>query len=215
MCWNKEVSMTTFIITIMAAVFLFIRNDNNDRWIAIFAATVGLMQLAEYFMWSDQTCGKINKYASIFALIVLLLEPLVNIGCGLYYSDSKVFFKYLLIAYIIFVCYIYTACVRNKEIKLCGTSMCDMPQGNSFFGRKLCNLKWFFLDNFRKNKASMLWIIFLLLPFLMVKPISQGLALAAIGIGTIMVAYATSSSAFGSLWCWLAILLVLYKIVAK
>lgn len=48
-----------------------------------FLFVVKMIQLAETFMWIDYKCGNLNKFASIFALIILAIEPLTNMFGGI------------------------------------------------------------------------------------------------------------------------------------
>ncbi|AGF85566.1 hypothetical protein QJ854_gp216 [Moumouvirus goulette] len=214
MCWSKEISFITFVLAIIGVIYLYKRNNSNDRWIALFAGTIAMIQLAEYFMWSDQLCGKINRYASMFALFVLAMEPLMNIVGGLIFSDTsnKQMLKYLFIGYIIFICYLlFTR--PNESINWCGTSFCGNIGNriNGFAINKSCNLKWLFLDKF-DEKTGLIWSLFLLIPFLAMKPTYLGIIFLALGIGTFYIANITNNAAHGSLWCWLAIIIIFTKI---
>ena len=216
MCWNKQVSLVTFIFAIIGIIYLWKRNAPNDRWIAVFAGTIALIQLAEFFMWSDLTCGKINKYASIFALLVLAAEPLMNMVGGIYFSNTpnKRILKYMLIAYLIFITFTYITQLHNKPRFLCGASMCGSSPNkpNAFLNDKSCNLKWFFMEGI-SAKLGIIWILFLLLPFLMMTPRFQGLIIFALGFFTLGLASVVNNAAIGSVWCWFSIGLILYKIL--
>ena len=216
MCWNKEISMATFILAIIGVVYLWKRDGANDRWIAIFAGTIALIQLAEFFMWSDLSCGKMNKYASIFALIVLAFEPLMNMIGGAYFSHTpnKRILKYMLVAYLLFIIFAYITQIHNKQLNFCATSICNKPNNlNGFLNDKMCNLKWFFMDNIN-NKIGIIWIMFLMIPFLTMTPKLQGIILFTLGFVTFGMAALTNNAAQGSLWCWFSIGLIFYKILA-
>ncbi|AVL94593.1 hypothetical protein ma207 [Moumouvirus australiensis] len=214
MCWSKEISFITFVFAMVGVIYLYKRNKPNDRWIALFAGTIAMIQFAEYFMWSDQTCGKINKYASILALFILVMEPLMNMVGGLLFSDTsnKQILKYLLIAYIIFI-FIILLNQSHKSINWCGTSLCgDIgDRTNGFTINKSCNLKWLFLDGF-DGMTGLIWSLFLILPFLAMKPTYLGIIFAVFGVGTFYMANITNNAAQGSLWCWFAIILIFSKI---
>uniref|UniRef100_A0A6C0LTG4 Uncharacterized protein n=1 Tax=viral metagenome TaxID=1070528 RepID=A0A6C0LTG4_9ZZZZ len=203
MCWNKEVSMLTFIIAITGCIYLYYRNNNNDRWVALFGGTIAMIQLAEYFMWSNQSCNDINKLASMLALLVLVLEPAMNMIGGMIfeksYSDRKIL-KVLLLSYIVYVIAIYLS-IKEKQIKWCGHK-----------SRESCHLRWDFLDIF-SSKWSILWVIFLMLPILTMNPKYQGIILFAIGLMTFILSKIHHTSVMGSMWCWYAILVIYAKII--
>lgn len=218
MCWNKQVSLVTFILAIFGSIYLYHRNGPNDRWVAIFAATVALIQLAEFFMWGDLACGSINKYASIFALLVLALEPLMNMIGGIYFSESpyKPILKYMLLAYIIFVIFYFFTQIYQKQTDWCGTSVC-LPDSNPLSGfvmKSGCNLEWYFLKN-KSNKLGIIWILFLMVPFLTMTPHYQGIILFTLGFVTFFLSRIINNDAAGSLWCWLSIMIIYAKILIK
>lgn len=215
MCWNKEVSIGTFILAMIGSYYLYKRNAPNDRWMAVFGATFGLIQLAEYFMWSDLGCGNMNKYASMFALLVLAAEPLSNMLGGIYFSETpnKQVLKYMLISYIIFIAYTYFTQIHNKTIDWCGTSQCP-PVSNplaGFYITKKCNLEWYFMKNMNP-KLMTIWIIFLMIPLLTMTPKMHGMILFTIGFITFLMAKMANTAAHGSLWCWLAVGVIYGKI---
>ncbi|QKF94702.1 hypothetical protein QKU48_gp1244 [Fadolivirus algeromassiliense] len=216
MCWNKEVSLTTFILAVLGVIYLFKRNGPNDRWIAVFAGTVAMIQLAEYFMWSDLDCGTMNRYASIFALVVLALEPLMNMAGGIYFSDTKYkdVLKYMAIAYLIYIIFYYYTKFHNKEVELCGTTPCE-PNNNplsGFFQDKVCNLQWHFLD-LKGNKLILIWVLFLILPFFFMDPPTHSIVFSVLSFLSLFMGAKTNISAIGSVWCWLAAILLFVKIL--
>jgi len=118
MCYNSTVSIITFSIMAISSIFLILRNYPNDRWIAIIFIVVGLMQFLEFLMWSDN-CGKINHYATVFAYILLILQP-VCLLVGGYFFGNFTFDKRKLLPVIIF----YTIFFGESFIKrMCNRSM--------------------------------------------------------------------------------------------
>ena len=223
MCWSKEISMVSFIIAIFGCIYLYIRNSPNDRWVALFAATVAMIQLAEFFMWSDPTCSNFNKYASMFALLILALEPLMGMLGGIYLSNSpnKNILKYMLLAYLIFIAFVYFTSFYNKNVIWCGTSSCSptaatlelirKTNNNILPNGKSCNLSWFFVNTIN-HKLVIIWILFLLIPFLTMTPMYQGILILIFGIVTYGVSYVSQSNIGGSMWCWFAIGLIFLKL---
>ena len=61
MCINETVSFGTFTVCTLSCIYLFKRNNMNDRWISILFAYLGTMQLLEYLMWRDQECNGLNQ----------------------------------------------------------------------------------------------------------------------------------------------------------
>ena len=221
MCWNKEISIITFVLAMFGAIYLYTRNGPNDRWIAVFGATIGMIQLAEYFMWLDPTCtniNNINKYASIFAVLILAAEPVMNMVGGIYFSNTpfKSILKWMLLAYIIFIIFAYSSQVHKRNINWCAKPGCA-PDSNIFAGfinSDKCNLEWYFTKNIN-TKIGIIWILFLVLPFLAMTPQTHGIILFTLGFMTLTISSLINRAASGSLWCWLAIGIIYGKILIR
>lgn len=84
MCYTKEESLKYFIIGSLLSTGLIVKGDKYDKHIGIAFIAVILMQLAEYLMWSDIECKGLNQKATIFAYLVLILQPLSILLAGLY-----------------------------------------------------------------------------------------------------------------------------------
>ena len=78
MCWNKEVSISSFIIISLLCYKLYIRNLPNDRMLAVFIMTYGSMQLFETIIWTgiDFKIPALNYVGSFLASIVLFTHAL-------------------------------------------------------------------------------------------------------------------------------------------
>jgi len=119
MCYNKETSLRTFLITLFSSIFLIYRNYENDRLLATIFIAVSLMQLAEYFMWIDQKCNMMNHYATKFALIVLCIQPLIFLLSTYYYGNLTINKRYILYLFVLVlilssIITIYTIIYPNK-----------------------------------------------------------------------------------------------------
>jgi len=94
MCWNKEVSLGSFIIISLVCIMLFKRNLPNDRLMAIFIMSYGSMQLAETIIWVGIEYNKpiINKIGTVLATLLLYLHPLgliLGIRYDNFYNNIK------------------------------------------------------------------------------------------------------------------------------
>jgi hypothetical protein len=218
MCWTKEVSMMTFILAIIGVIYLYKRNKENDRWVALFAGTVAMIQLAEYFMWSDQTTGQINKFASMFAMLILALEPMMGMLGGIYLSKqtNPNFLKIMLLSYVAFVFYIYFSFISNKKVNWYGLNNCNTvstvsnKSAGNLWGK--CHLRWFFLESI-PMKLGIIWVLFLMLPLITMTPKYQGIILFMVGFFTLIMSKMYYNTAAGSLWCWYAISIIYIKIL--
>lgn len=87
MCWNKEVSLNTFLFS--SFIFLLILYNNKytfykipefDRfWLRIFMAIVILIQLVEYFIWTNIDNIFYNKLFTNIALLIIFCQPITTI----------------------------------------------------------------------------------------------------------------------------------------
>src|SRR5271154_745689 len=208
MCWSSSVSLATFVLAILGVLYLFYRDAPNDRWMALFGGTVAMIQIAEYFMWLDQSCGTINNMASMFALLVVALEPLMGMIGGLNFSSqpNPNFLRIMLLSYIVFIAYVYFNHVHNQKIKWCGINNCYIDPNDG------CNLYWKFTENI-PTKIAIIWILFLMLPLLTMTPRYQGIILFLTGLITLVLSRTVHNAAAGSLWCWYAISIIYIKIL--
>ena len=78
MCWNKEVSLGSFILISVVSYFLYKRNLPNDRLMSIFIMAYGSMQLFETIIWVGIEFNKpiINKIGTMLASLLLYFHPL-------------------------------------------------------------------------------------------------------------------------------------------
>ena len=64
MCYNAPTSIIFFCIISVVIFYLWRRNQNNDRWFALFFMSVNLIQLGEFFIWEYLKNPKMNKFGT-------------------------------------------------------------------------------------------------------------------------------------------------------
>ena len=94
MCWNKEVSISTFALISVICYGLYKRNLPNDRVMALFVMTYGSIQLAETIIWVGLEYNKpiINKIGTVLATLLLYFHPLgllLGIKYDNFYNNIK------------------------------------------------------------------------------------------------------------------------------
>ena len=87
MCWNKEISLNTFIFSAGTLAFILYNNKYtqyripffDNKYVVLFFILVIIVQLIEYFLWvSINTKNKSkNEFWSIILFIVTILQPFV------------------------------------------------------------------------------------------------------------------------------------------
>ena len=87
MCWNKDVSLNTFLFSIFT-LFLIMYNNTytkykineiNNIFAYIFLLSFISMQLIEYFLWQNLNNNFYNKLLSFFAASLIFIQPIASI----------------------------------------------------------------------------------------------------------------------------------------
>jgi hypothetical protein len=76
---------------------------------------VGLMQFLEFLMWSDN-CGKINHYATVFAYILLLIQPVCLLAGGYFFGDLTFDRRKLLPVIIFYAIFFGIICIFSSNM---------------------------------------------------------------------------------------------------
>ena len=172
MCYNKEVSMTSFIIGGGLSTLLYTRGDKYDKHIASLFFFVTLIQLAEYFIWIDQDCGEINNFASNSISVILFFQAFVSVMGGYYFNTYDKLFSNKYLKYILLTSMVLYGIITFLDYRDCCTKETteghlewELPRGNvedySIFIR-------------------LLYYICLFLPWLLIKDTFKGRLLFAL-----------------------------------
>jgi hypothetical protein len=227
MCWNKEVSLITYIIVIVLVIILIRRNCGADRHLAIFSAAFVTIQLMEFFAWlsierQDRT---MNQLVTRLILIFLWAQPLINSYMalrGIKNGDKHaqlsrtILIVCVILFAVLFIVGTALALGKDKFETVKGphchliwrrTNSHTAPQSNDATPKK---------TGFMANTSilSALYIIGLCLPLLFIKPFKKGVVLVILGLGLLATARAFSSKEeVGSWWCWVAGIFTLAALV--
>jgi hypothetical protein len=74
MCFNKSVSLATYMIGVTGSLALYTYGYVPE---ALFYAWVVQMQLIEYFLWKNQICSDTNKNITKTGIFVNHMEPFI------------------------------------------------------------------------------------------------------------------------------------------
>lgn len=77
MCYNAEVSATTFGLVALVSGWLWVRNAGIDRALAVILFFIGLMQGLEWILWTNLECDTVNRMTSKAIYVYLGLQPIV------------------------------------------------------------------------------------------------------------------------------------------
>lgn len=103
MCYSAEVSIGTFLFVAAGVAYMWNRNGPLDRPFSALLLVVALMQLVEFFLWRNLSCGPANQFWTQMIPFALMLQPLLSLfimwqfkaGWGPYYKE--LFFAVLLL----------------------------------------------------------------------------------------------------------------------
>ena len=211
MCFSAEVSIASYIVGSLASLYLLIYGNKVDKHIAIFSLTFIQMQLAEFFMWIDQNCGYINHYASVFAKLILILQPLsIVIGAILFKTTiipNNILYIFALFWIIAVILYINN--IFNYKKKLCSKSI-----DNNY-------LEWDEIEPIT-DYGYILYFSFMFLLWLFMKDF-KGILIFILGIISILLSLNNNLKfdfpQWESKWCFMAVslpfIMIIYNFINK
>ena len=205
MCWNKDISLNTFIFGCFALVFIYIANtytkyksksfDNPFVYLVFFL--ILSMQLFEYFIWKNLKNNSMNRFLSKVGLFLIVLQMFAFVLL----ADS--YQRVLLVLLVLFI-------VTTKIYKL---------MYNPFIYQttvgKNGHLSWDWL-HFKGYEKIILYIglLFYLIPSLLSKVVNQSTILLASIFLVFAYLISKEDNTYGSVWCWLINLLLLKEVIA-
>ena len=96
MCWNAEISISTFVFGVAAMVIAYINKTETLPWIMLYIS-VAAMQLLEFLIWRGWFD---NKVLSMIGLMILMLQP-VAAGLVIVNNSYKMIYYALYLVYVI------------------------------------------------------------------------------------------------------------------
>jgi hypothetical protein len=202
MCYNKEISITTYIIGTIFSILL-LKNKKIGLNIAggFFLLTIQ-MQMIDFLLWNNNKCNQYNINISTFGSIITYIQPIFLYILIISYNKelNKTKKNILTLLVGIFLIGLYKF-VQNKYPLECSlVTEKSKPYIN-----------WSWVENNRSFNLLYLITLGLLLYIGLPSPYNIYLFVLCIGsyIGTL---YIMHGRAFGTIWCWLAALgpIILY-----
>lgn len=216
MCYNKEISITTFAISLGVIALLLNRDKPNDRFVSLYIFIASIMQLVEYFIWTNIGIGnrRLNILYTLFANIIILIQP-IAIVAGLYFlanthhisvnnnnNKHKKWMGILLIISCLITIYAFYKYFNEKSLE------------PSFVSAKNKNLVW---GNSKPLRELQCWdyiyyvfyaLIIIFSPLLL-KPMSEGVFITLVALISLFFSFNKSfnedseihKSSWKSLWC--------------
>lgn len=75
MCWNPEISLSTFVFAVAGIIIGYVNHQHNMAW-NIFYMSFASMQLIEYFIWKNLGKKDVNTVLSVIAFLLILSQPI-------------------------------------------------------------------------------------------------------------------------------------------
>ena len=197
MCWSFNVSLGTLIFATVCSLYLYNRNDQNDRLYAVYVFAIGLMQGVDALAWYsiDNSIPSLNKFAAILSKVFIGLQvPMIY--WYLYKSTGKSIYLNVILANIVYLFYIgYLVWNEYDSFKITVNSTC----------KNECHLEWSWLFKMSELKY---WIIFIIYSLFILYPLwllndHRKYLFIMISILTLMYSLYKFSEThqWGSYWC--------------
>jgi hypothetical protein len=197
MCWNTSVSLNTFLFSSFALLLIVYNNsftkykiqELNNKWIYIFMVSVILMQLIEFFIWRNINNKYYNNLFSIFAVSLLVVQPIASIMIvQSSFIRNILLFIYLLLA--------IPFSIYQFSIKKIHTTV-----------SKNGHLEWHFFD--KSFLILLTWFFFLFFSLIYEKLWT----LVIFGVIALIICFIKYKKTGGSLWCWIINSIMIYYII--
>jgi hypothetical protein len=198
MCYNTTISLLTFAVMAISTIYLIYRNYPNDRWFAIIFISAGIMQLVEYFMWRDQSCGLTNHLATIGAFLISLIQPIAMIIGAYFFGNLVIDRKKLLPIIWIYgiIIGIFAIIGINYGMK---NRLCSLPNGK--------HLDWNIAKLFGGKIGFFVFSIVyyaMIILLLLSRPLYLGFIIAIMLFGTLFFSvFFIKNPSWKSIWCWI------------
>ena len=205
MCWNKQISLNTFIFS-FGVLLLIIYNNNytqykikelNNFWMYMFLSSIIFVQLIEYFIWNNINNPFYNQIFTTMVILLTLSQPVFSLLLINNKNLREKMLGFYSITAIPFFIYI------NYNTKL---QSVVSPLGHLQWGIPLSKVTQ--ISKYMSSFFVLIWLFGLLFPLFYIK----NYLLLFIGIFTLLVSvyYYCKDKTIRSLWCWLTNLVSIY-----
>ena len=196
MCWNKEVSLNTFIFGTVSLLFIYYNNTYTqyklkefiNTWVYLSIFSVICMQLLEYYIWDNINDKNTNKKLTILSFMLILIQPFLSIMSIENIKKRNTLLTWYLI-FVLTIISIYTFTDQNMSTSVA----------------KNGHLKWNWLPKYENIPFFMLWsfyVFFLLYPLYIEKNYTMFIFFSI----TLFISlfFYLKYKTYESMWCWLS-----------
>ena len=189
MCWNKQVSLQTFLISLGVCAVLIQRQKPYDIVFASLLLFYSSIQLAEYFMWESLETHnvKLNKLATKFAYYSLW-SHMFGLGLGIYLETQKTF--PLVLGCILFA---FGVVLEPQDFSL------TQIQNDCKSSKGSCHLQWGF-----DNRYYIVIFLCAMYSFYAYTDVKYTWIAYPFYIVSYILSYAFHGQGSASYWCWIS-----------
>jgi len=203
MCWNADISINTFLFSCFALSFIYLTNTYtkyktpsfDHPLVYLFFGFVVSMQLIEYFVWKNLNNNRVNTLLSKLISANVMIQPFIL----MWMIESS------LIRYTILGLYVLSVVLFRLYKVFLSPFMFHTSVYNG-------HLKWDWIKTTGLEGAmQLIYLAFYLAALLLI----QNPVLTLFGLVTMIVSFFFyfKDGTFGSMWCWVINLFLLYFIV--
>ena len=198
MCWNKDVSINTFLFSIFVLILIIYNNNYtqykidevNNIFAYIFLLSFILMQLIEYFLWQNLNDKFYNKILSFFAACLIFIQPVASIFVIKNIKERNL----LLYIYLLFA-------LPYSLYGLMNTKFTTSVAKNG-------HLKWDWINTQSTHIGYLFYLFFLFYPLIREKIYFSSLLAFVLLLISFYTFYKDGTA--DSMWCWSVNAIMLY-----
>jgi len=208
MCFNKSVSLTTWVFSLVFSLFLIWRGHPNDKYFGIIFLSFGFIQFLEFLSWLsiEKKNKNLNNTSAKLLFINLWFQALLTTSVIIFSQLWVPFWVPMIIGtlflFIFLRAVIYILDENDWEVK----------KGQN------CHLVWSFLED--KKIPSLIklgpsYIYAILIPYLWLKNWKIGLSVFALALASFIfsaVQYSKTKE-LSSIWCWIANFILVFIVI--
>ena len=198
MCYNKDISIYTYIIGLVSSYLLLTNDKKNLKILGSFFIVVIQMQLVEYYLWSNNKCNSKNITISNIGAFITFIQPIVLYLAILYYNKN-ITNENTKIIHITMIVYIIALLLYSLNLFPIGCSV--VTEVSSPY------LQWgWFYKKYPYFITIMFPLTFIILMYFgLTKPYNLYLSLIIMLSFIISFMIYRKQRVFGSIWCWIAV----------
>lgn len=210
MCWNKEISLISFLIITLSSISL-INYGNSKKYkkqnkiVGYYILFVGFMQLIDYLIWIDLKCDKgTNKIAGYLGPLLNYMQPIILLLLILYNTNNfsittitEKLIIIILILYFIIILLIYYFYLKKNKI-------CSFKNNKNHLSWSWNNEIW----NILYFPASLL-VIYLLYYY------NYSIIPALLGYILLLISIIFFNQNIAELWCFFVVIIPLFEIIRQ